>query len=63
MLKLIVDNGVNAMKSEATPETAILHAAVHGRYEGHIQGGDACPGCRFRGGLPKQQEPGHPRRT
>ena len=64
VLKLIVENAINAMNSgEATPETAILHAAVHGWYEGHIQGEDACPGCDFRGGLPKQQGPGHPRRT
>jgi hypothetical protein len=40
-----------------------LHAAVHCWYEGHIQGEDACPGCDFCGGLPKQQGPGHPRRT
>ncbi len=52
---------INAMNSgEATPETAIFHAAVHGWYEGHIQGEDACPGCDFRGGLPKQQGPGMP---
>jgi len=64
VLKLIVENAINAMNSgEATPESAILHAAVHGWYEGHIQGEDACPGCDFRGGLPKQQGPGHPRWT
>jgi hypothetical protein len=28
---------------------AILHAAVHGWYEGHIEGEDACPGCNHRG--------------
>ncbi|MGW5366734.1 hypothetical protein ACWER6_06595 [Streptomyces sp. NPDC004009] len=34
-------------------EEAILHAAVHGWYEGHVQGEDECPGCDFRGELPK----------
>lgn len=28
---------------------AVLHAAVHGWYEGHIEGEDACPGCQHRG--------------
>jgi hypothetical protein len=32
----------------------VLHAVVHGWYEGHIQGEDACPGCDYRGELPKQ---------
>ena len=36
VLKLIVENAIDAMNSgEATPEMAILHAAVHGWYEGH----------------------------
>jgi hypothetical protein len=43
---------------EATTEQAILHAAVHGWYEGHIQGEDACPGCDFRGELRKQTHKG-----
>lgn len=33
---------------------AIVHAAVHGWYEEHVQGEDVCPGCDFRGELPKQ---------
>jgi hypothetical protein len=33
---------------------AILDAAVHAWYEGHIQGEAACPGCNYRGQLPKQ---------
>ena len=49
----------NAMSSYETGETdvrgAIIHAAVHGWYEGHAQGEDACPGCDFRGDLPKQK--------
>jgi hypothetical protein len=61
--KLIVNNAISAMRSgEATAEPAILHAAVHGWYEGHVQGEDVCRGCAFRGELPKQQGPGHPRR-
>ncbi|MDX3376470.1 hypothetical protein PV390_18905 [Streptomyces sp. ME02-6991-2A] len=38
---------------EASVEDAILHAAVNGWYEGHIQGEDECPGCIFRGQLPR----------
>ncbi|MEV0537935.1 hypothetical protein [Kitasatospora sp. NPDC050463] len=45
--------GANAVASVRTVEEAILHAAVHGWYEGHIQGEDECLGCDFRGGLPK----------
>ena len=45
ILRMIVRNSVEAMRSGgATAEQAILHAAVHGWYEGHIQGEDACPG-------------------
>lgn len=59
VLQLIVTNAVNAMRSgEATAEQAILHAAVHGWYEGHIQGEDACPGCGYRGNLRKQEHKG-----
>ncbi|MGW9131977.1 hypothetical protein [Streptomyces sp. NPDC055681] len=54
MLGLIVGNAIESVRSgEATVEEAILHAAVHGWYEGHVQGEDECPGCGFRGGLPK----------
>ena len=55
LLRLIVANAMEAMrKGEATAEQAILHAAVHGWYEGHIEGEDACPGCDYRGGIRKQ---------
>jgi hypothetical protein len=37
-------------------EGAILHAAVHGWYEGHIEGEDVCPGCTFRGDLSQQRQ-------
>lgn len=54
LLRLIVDNAIAAMRSgEASAEGAILHAAVHGWYEGHIEGEDKCSGCDFRGDLPK----------
>ncbi|WP_328474888.1 hypothetical protein [Streptomyces sp. NBC_00448] len=36
----------------ASPREAVLHAAVHGWYEGHIEGEDTCPGCDYRGRLP-----------
>ncbi|WP_207908549.1 hypothetical protein [Pseudonocardia endophytica] len=59
ILRLIITNAVNAMESgETDARGAILHAAVHGWYEGHIQGEDACPGCDFRGELRKQQDRG-----
>jgi hypothetical protein len=59
VLQLIVTRAIEAMRSgEATAEEAILHAAVHGWYEGHVQGEDACPGCEFRGKLGKQARRG-----
>ena len=59
VLQLIVTRAIEAMRSgEATAEEAILHAAVHGWYEGHIQGEDACPGCDYRGRLRKQARNG-----
>jgi hypothetical protein len=55
VLRVVVGNAIASVRNgEASVEEAILHAAVHGWYEGHIQGEDACPGCDFRGGLPKQ---------
>jgi hypothetical protein len=55
VLRLIVTSAVEALRSgQATAEQAVLHAALHGWYEGHIQGEDACPGCDFGGELPKQ---------
>jgi hypothetical protein len=56
ILKLIVDHAIAAMQAgEVDAEGAILHAAVHGWYEGHIEGEDVCPGCQFRGDMPRQQ--------
>ena len=54
VLRLIVGNAIASVRNgTASVEEAILHAAVHGWYEGHIQGEDVCPGCDFRGTLPK----------
>ncbi|MFD8620184.1 MULTISPECIES: hypothetical protein [unclassified Streptomyces] len=54
VLRLVVGNAIASVRSgEASVEAAILHAAVHGWYEGHIEGEDECPGCSFRGQLPR----------
>jgi len=53
--RVVVQSAVLAYRSgEATAEQAILNAAANAWYEGHIQGEDACPGCDFRGDVPKQ---------
>jgi hypothetical protein len=58
-LALVIRNAVDALNSgEATAEEAILHAAVHAWYEGHIEGEDACPGCDYRGQMKKQTSKG-----
>jgi hypothetical protein len=59
VLQVIVGNAIASVRSgEATMEEAILHPAVHGWYEGHIEGEDRCPGCDFRGRLPKDSNRG-----
>ena len=40
-------------RGEADVPAVVLHAAVHGWYEGHIEGEDACTGCQFRGHDPE----------
>ncbi len=51
---MIVGNATASVRNgEATVEEAILHAAVHGWYEGHIEGEDECLGCDFRGNWQK----------
>jgi len=56
ILALIISNAVGAMRSgEVDAKGAIVHAAVHAWYEGHIEGEDVCPGCDFRGDLPQQR--------
>jgi len=55
VLWMIIENSLRAYNAgEVDVRGAIVHAAVHGWYEGHAQGEDACPGCDFRGELPKQ---------
>ncbi|MFE4826730.1 hypothetical protein [Streptomyces sp. NPDC056672] len=59
VLRVIVGNAIASVETgEATVHEAILNAAVHGWYEGHIQGEDECPGCDFRGRLPKNSNRG-----
>ncbi|GAB3177328.1 hypothetical protein GCM10027162_26980 [Streptomyces incanus] len=56
---LTVSNANGSVRSSrATVEEAILHAVVHGWYEGHAQGQDECPGYDFRDGLPKDTNRG-----
>lgn len=59
LLRVIVGNAIASVESgEADWKDAVLHAAVHGWYEGHIEGEDTCPGCDFRGQLPKNSDRG-----
>jgi hypothetical protein len=59
ILRLIITHAVGAYQAgEVDVAGAITHAAVHSWYEGHIQGEDACPGCNYRGDLPKQRRQG-----
>jgi hypothetical protein len=54
VLRVIVANAIESMRTgQADADQAILHAAVHGWYEGHIEGEDTCPGCDYRGRLHK----------
>jgi hypothetical protein len=40
---VVVGNAIASVRGgEASVEEAILHAAVHGWYEGHVQGEDEC---------------------
>jgi hypothetical protein len=50
LLDVIVTNSLDAFRAgEVDAEGAIMHAAVHGWYEGHVEGEDFCPGCTVRG--------------
>ncbi|MFK0132329.1 hypothetical protein ACIQRZ_18485 [Streptomyces rubiginosohelvolus] len=52
VLRVVVGNAIVSVRNgEASVEEAILHAAVHGWYEGQIVGEDEYPGCSFRGQL------------
>ena len=56
VLAVIVRNAIEAVRAgETSIEDVILHAAVHGWYEGDIEGEDACPGCDSRGDVRKQK--------
>ncbi|MFE3173656.1 hypothetical protein ACFXPA_09755 [Amycolatopsis sp. NPDC059090] len=56
VLAMIIENSMAAYDAgEVDARGAVVHAAVHAWYEGHIQGEDVCTGCDFRGNLPKQQ--------
>jgi hypothetical protein len=55
VLRVIIEHAVAAYQAgQVDVAGAVTHAAVHAWYEGHIQGEDACPGCDYRGRLPKQ---------
>ena len=54
-LQLIVRAGLHHVPETRNVEEALLYVAVHAWYEGHIQGEDACPGCEYRGTLPRQR--------
>lgn len=55
ILRIIIERAVRAYEDRQVDASgAIIHAAVHAWYEGHIQGEDACSGCEYRGQLPKQ---------
>jgi hypothetical protein len=46
VLGVIVANALSKVESgELSARQAIVHAAVHAWYEGHIEGEDACDGC------------------
>jgi hypothetical protein len=58
-LRLILRNAMASVENgTATVQEAILHAAVHGWYEGHIEGEDSCPGCTYRRTVPKGTQRG-----
>jgi hypothetical protein len=50
VLRIIVENAIADYEAgEIDVRGAVLHAAVHGWYEGHIEGEDVCAGCEHRG--------------
>lgn len=55
ILNVIIADAVKAFNNnEVDIHGAVLHAAVYGWYEGHIEGEDTCPGCAYRIGHPQQ---------
>lgn len=54
MVQLLVQQALDALeRGETDVAGAILHAAVHGWAEGHIEGEDGCDGCGYRGDDPE----------
>ena len=54
VLDLLVRHAEDAVRSGSVGlEEAIRQAAITGWYEGHIDGEDSCPGCRYRGEDPQ----------
>lgn len=51
---MIVGNAIASVETgEAGWKDAVLHTAVRGWYEGHVEGEDTCPGCDCWGQLPR----------
>ena len=50
VLDLLVRHLVGEVRRTDVPlEDALRLAVMSGWYEGHIEGEDSCPGCRYRG--------------
>ena len=50
ILRVVVENAMTEYESgEVDVKGAIVHAAVHAWFEGHLEGEDSCPGCEHRG--------------
>jgi hypothetical protein len=46
LLRVVVGNAIAYVESGETDwRDAVLHAAVHSWYEGHMEGEDTCPGA------------------
>jgi hypothetical protein len=47
---VVVENAMVEYESgQVDVKGAIVHAAVHAWFEGHLEGEDSCPGCEHRG--------------
>jgi hypothetical protein len=50
ILRVVVEHAMAEYESgEVDVKGAIVHAAVHAWFEGHLEGEDSCPGCEHRG--------------
>jgi hypothetical protein len=54
VFQLILRAGLAHFRKTRNAEQALVYVGVHAWSEGHIQGEDACPGCDYRGALPRQ---------